>query len=225
MKPVLLFENRLQAGRLLGEELVRLKFTKDVLVLGLARGGVPVALEVANALGAPLDVLIVRKLGVPIQPELAMGAIAADGTRVLDEEIIRYVGLSPEDVEAATRREQAEIERRERVYRPGRSPLDLRGRTVILVDDGLATGSTMLAAVRFARKRSPKKIVLAVPVGSVEALDKLGQEVDKCVCLAAPEVFYAISMWYRDFPQMTDAEVTKLLEEQWRQAAPAPTAG
>ena len=173
MTPVLPYRNRSEAGRLLAAELGRYKSGRDVLVLGLARGGLPVASEVASFLDAPLDVLVVRKLGAPIQPELAIGAITADGTRVLNEEIIRDLSISADSIDLITQREQAEVERRERAYRSGRPPLDLKDHIVILVDDGLATGSTMLAAVRFARQRSPKKVVLAVPVGSIQALEML----------------------------------------------------
>jgi putative phosphoribosyl transferase len=221
MKPNLPFEDRSQAGRLLAAELARYKLTKNVVVLGLARGGLPVAFEVAKALQAPLDVLVVRKLGAPGQPELAMGAIAVDGTRVLDEETIRYLGISAEAVEVVTRQEQKELERREKLYRAGRPPLNLRGRIAILVDDGLATGSTMLAAIRFSKQRSPERIVLAVPVASTSALEKLRPEVDECVCLAAQEFFYAVGLWYQDFPQTTDAAVKSLLEESSRQHAAA----
>jgi putative phosphoribosyl transferase len=213
MTPVLPYRNRPEAGRLLAAELGRYKSGRDVLVLGLARGGLPVAAEVASALDAPLDVLVVRKLGAPMQPELAIGAIAADGTRVLNEEIIRDLALSTYSIDLITQREQAEVERRERVYRSGRPALDLKDRIVILVDDGLATGSTMLAAVRFASKRSPKKVVLAVPVGSIQALEMLRAEVDESVCLATPEWFYALGEWYRDFPQVTDIEVKSLLDQ------------
>jgi len=225
MKPSLPFEDRSQAGRLLAEELDRYKSSDNVLVLGLARGGLPVAFEVAKALRAPLDVLVVRKLGVPGQPELAMGAIAVDGTRVLDEDIIRGLGISSEAVEAVAQREQKELERREELYRVGRPPLNLHGRTAILVDDGLATGSTMLAAIQFCKQLSPQRIVLAVPVASRTALEKLRPEVDECLCLAAPEFFYAVGLWYQDFPQTTDAVVKSLLEESLRQPAPAASTG
>ena len=216
MTPVLPYRNRSEAGRLLAAQLGRYKSGHDVLVLGLARGRLPVASQVASALDAPLDVLVVSKLGAPIQPELAIGAIAADGTRVLNNELIRDLALSAYAIDLITQRELAEVERRERVYRSGRQPLDLKDRVVILVDDGLATGSTMLAAVRFAKKRSAKKVVLAVPVGSIQAVEMLRAEVDECVCLAMPEWFDAVSEWYRDFPQVTDVEVKTLLDQSCR---------
>jgi putative phosphoribosyl transferase len=216
MKPVLPYRDRSEAGRLLAAELGHYKSERDVLVLGLARGGLPVASEVASTLDAPLDVLVVRKLGAPMQPELAIGAIAADGSSVLNEEIIRDLALSAHAIDSITQREHAEVERRERIYRSGRPPLDLKDRIVILVDDGLATGSTMLAAVRFARTRSPKKVVLAVPVGSIRAVEMLRAEVDECVCLATPEWFYAVGEWYSEFPQVTDAEVKSLLDQSCR---------
>jgi putative phosphoribosyl transferase len=203
----------------------RYKSSDNVLVLGLARGGLPVAFEVARTLRCPLDVVVVRKLEVPGQAELAMGAIAVDGTRVLDEEIIRRLGISAEAVEAVARRERRELERQEELYRGDRPPLNLGRRTAILVDDGLATGSTMLAAVRFSKQLSPKRIVLAVPVASTSALAKLRPEVDECVCLAAPEFFYAVGLWYQDFPQTTDDVVKSLLEENSRQHAPAAITG
>jgi len=219
MKPDLPYRNRSEAGRLLAAELLRYKSKRDVVVLGLTRGGVPVAAEVATALQAPLDVVVVRKLGVPFQPELAMGAIAGDGVEVLDKELIHAVGLTDKDVAAAVARERAEVDRREQLYRGGRPPLDLKDRMAILVDDGLATGSTMLAAVAFARKRQAKRIVMAVPVGSVDALEKLGEKVDECVCLAAPDPFFAVGEWYWTFLATQDAEVIKLLEENAKRTA------
>lgn len=187
-------------------------------MLGLTRGGVPVAAEVASALEAPLDVVVVRKLGAPFQPELAMGAIAGDGTEVLDKELIHAFGLLDKDVAAVTTRERAELERREALYRRGRPALDLKERTAILVDDGLATGSTMLAAVAFARKRLAKRIVMAVPVASVEALERLREKVDECVCLATPDPFFSVGEWYWNFLPTADAEVLKLLEESVKRA-------
>lgn len=219
MQPDLPYRNRLEAGRLLAAALDHHKSKPDVVVLGLTRGGVPVAAEVANALQAPLDVVVVRKLGVPFQPELAMGAIAGDATQVVDKELIYALDLTDQDVEGVITRERAELERRERLYRKGRPPLDLKDRTAILVDDGLATGSTMLAAVAFARKRLAKRIVMAVPVASVRALQKLRVKVDECICLATPEPFFAVGEWYRNFLPTDDAEVLKLLEESARRTA------
>lgn len=217
------FRNRSEAGRLLAEELANYKSETDVVVLGLPRGGVPVAAEVASALHAPLDVVVVRKLGVPFQPELAMGAIAGDDTQLIDKQLVHALDLTDEDVETAVIRERAELQRRERLYRGGRPMLDLKEHTVILVDDGLATGSTMRAAVSFARKRLAKRIVMAVPVGSVEALEKLRREVDECICLATPEPFFSVGDWYWNFLPTQDAEVLKLLEESAnRNAASAP---
>lgn len=221
MKPDLPYRDRTEAGRLLAAGLIHYKSKPDVVVLGLTRGGVPVAAEVASALQAPLDVIVVRKLGVPFQPELAMGAIAGDGTQVLDHGLIRTLGLTNREVDAVTVRERAEMERRERLYRGGRPPLDLKGRTAILVDDGLATGSTMSVAVAFARKRLAKRIVLAVPVGSVEAVEKLSEKVDECVCLATPEPFFAVGVWYSDFLPTSDTEVMQLLEESAQRIAAA----
>jgi len=224
MKPDLPYRNRCEAGRLLAAELVRYKSKADVVVLGLTRGGVPVAAEVAAALQAPLDVVVVRKLGVPFQPELAMGALAGEGTEVLDKELIHALRLGQEDVAAVMARERAEVERRERLYRGGRPPLDLKDHTAIVVDDGLATGSTMLAAVAFVRKRLARRIVMAVPVASVEALEKLREKVDECICLAAPDPFFAVGDWYWTFLPTEDAEVIKLLQENARRTAAPVTA-
>ena len=222
MQPELPYRNRSEAGRLLAQELAHYKSKADVVVLGLTRGGVPVAAEVASALHAPLDAIVVRKLGVPFQPELAMGAIAADDTQVLDRGLVQALDLTNQDVEAVITRERAELERRERLYRAGRASLDLRERTAILVDDGLATGSTMLAAVAFARKRLAKRIVMAVPVASVEALERLREKVDECVCLATPDPFVSVGDWYGNFLPTEDAEVLKLLALSARRAVAVP---
>jgi len=207
------FENRAEAGRLLAKEIsVRHTAVPETggVVVALARGGVPVGFEVADRLQAPLDVIIVRKLGVPWQPELAMGAIAK-GTRILDDRTIRYLGVSASEVEETIRREEAEMNRREALYRGGEPPIDLRDRTVILLDDGLATGSTMLAALRAVRDLEPAKVVVAAPVGSKEACRRVKPEADDVVCLATPDRFLAVGEWYREFDQVTDAEVEKLL--------------
>ena len=205
------FRDRAEAGRLLGAKLAGSDWPKHSIVLALPRGGVPVGFEVARALGFPLDVIVVRKLGVPWQPELAMGAIASGGVRVLDENLIRQADISREDVEAIAGREEQEAERREAIYRVGRPPLELRDRTVILVDDGLATGSTMLAAVKCVNSLLPSAVIVAVPVASRQACAHLRDQADECVCLAIPEPFVAVGEWYQDFRQTSDAEVRDLL--------------
>jgi putative phosphoribosyl transferase len=204
------FGDRGEAGRLLGAELAARKLGADTFVLALLRGGVPVGSKVAEALGSPLDVVVVRKIGVPRQPELAMGAIAGR-TRILDQHLIRALRVSQEDVEAVVAAETREMERRETVYRGGRPAPNLHGRTVVLVDDGLATGSTMVAAVRHVRRSHPQKVIVAIPVASSQALDWLRAETDDCVCLAVPEPFTAVGEWYADFRQVTDPEVLDML--------------
>jgi putative phosphoribosyl transferase len=204
------FQDRVQAGRLLGAELARRKLAANTVVLALPRGGIPVGAEVAEALKAPLDVVVVRKLGVPWQPELAMGAIAG-GTPLLDHPLIRELRVSDEEVEAVVARETRELIRREVLYRGGRPPPNLRGCTVVLVDDGLATGSTMMAAARHVRGLQPHRLIVAVPVASSEACSRLRQEADECICLAAPELFSAVGEWYTDFRQVSDAEVQQIL--------------
>ena len=206
------FADRPEAGDSLGIELSRRLPAEDALVLALARGGVPVGFAVAYRLGLPLDVVVVRKLGVPWQPELAMGAIAGRA-RVLNEGMLAELEISPDEVERVIAREQAEMKRREELYRGDRPVPDLAGRTVFLVDDGLATGSTMLAAVRHARSLRAANIVVAVPVGSGDACDHLRREADEVVCLAVPEFFYAVGEWYRDFRQVGDNEVRNLLTD------------
>jgi predicted phosphoribosyltransferase len=213
------FENRQEAGRALAASLAAWRARPDVLVLGLPRGGVPVAFEVADALGLPLDVLVVRKLGLPWQPELAMGAIASGGALVVNEEVLRYLPRDGDAFEAVRAREQRELERRERAYRGNRPPLDPRGRTVILVDDGLATGATMEAAVRSLQLLGARRVVVAVPVASVEARERIAAVADEVVCLESPEFFSAVGQWYRDFGQTSDAEVTELLGRAGRSAS------
>jgi len=203
------FVNRKQAGRLLGAELASRKL-ENVVVLALPRGGVPVGLEVAKALNAPLDVVVVRKLGVPWQPELAMGAIAG-GTRVLDRDVIRAYGIPSSQVEAVVEAETQEMRRREQLFRGGQPALNLHGRTVVLVDDGLATGSTMVSAARCVRTLHPEALIVAVPVGSRQACHRLEKEADECVCLAIPEPFAAVGEWYEDFRQVSDQEVQEIL--------------
>jgi putative phosphoribosyl transferase len=205
------FANRAQAGSELGERLTAYAGREDVIVLALPRGGVPVGLEVARALGAPLDVFIVRKLGLPGQEELAMGALASGGTRVLNEELVRQLGLPAELVDRVAAREAIELERRERLYRGERPAPDVSGRVVILVDDGLATGSTMRAAVLALRLRGPSRIVVAVPTAPPQACAELEGVADDVVCLMQPHPFYAVGMSYEDFAEVGDEEVRRLL--------------
>jgi putative phosphoribosyl transferase len=211
-----LFANRREAGADLASKLRAYGGREDVAVLGLPRGGVPVAFEVARALAAPLEVFVVRKLGRPDYPEFAIGAIASGGVRVLNEGAIREYGIPDDAIDAVARREQIELERREQQYRQGRAPLDLHGRTVILVDDGLATGSTMRAAVRAVRQHLPARVVVAVPVAAPQACHEFAGTADEIVCLRTPEAFSAVGQWYREFTQTTDDEVRALLEEAAR---------
>jgi predicted phosphoribosyltransferase len=200
-----------EAGRLLAAELAAYANRPDVLVLALPRGGVPVAYEVARALNASLDVFLVRKLGVPGHEELAMGAVATGGVRVLNDEIISDLRIPDYLIDAVAAQEQRELERRERLYRGDRLPPDVRGRTVILVDDGLATGATMYAAIQALRQQQPARIVVAVPTASPETCEALRAEVDEVICALTPEPFYAVSLWYEDFSQTTDETVRDLL--------------
>ena len=215
------FRDRAEAGRLLGERLSQYGRSSDVVVLGLPRGGVPVARQVARALGAPLDVFLVRKLGFPGHPELAMGAIASGGIRVLNEELVRELRLTDELIGRVAEREEAELRRREQAYRGDRPPPDLRGRTVVLVDDGLATGATMRAAVEAARSQGPRSVVVAVPVAPRHALRELRDEVDDLVWLLAPDPFHAVGLWYEDFREIPDDEVPRLLGVPAEQAVDA----
>ena len=205
------FEDRVEAGRALARSLFAYRGATDAIVLALPRGGVPVGFEVAQALGLPLDVLVVRKLGLPGQPELAMGAIATGGALVLNEDVLRFADGREAALEQVRRREQVELERRERQYRGARPPLQMAGRTGILVDDGLATGATMEVAVRALRGLGATRIVVAVPVASQEARDRIAAVADEVVCLEAPMFFSAVGQWYRDFGQTSDAEVSELL--------------
>jgi putative phosphoribosyl transferase len=207
----MLFHNRTHAGHVLAGRLSTYAGRPDVLVLGLPRGGVPVAYEIARVLGAPLDVFLVRKLGVPGQEELAMGAIASGGVRVLNEETVRALGISEEAIDEVAEREQEELERRQHAYRADRPPPDVHGRTVILVDDGLATGSTMRAAIVALRQLGPARIVVAVPVASVDTCAEVRKQVDALVCVRIPEPYYAVGFWYADFRATTDEEVCDLL--------------
>jgi len=205
------FRNRTDAGRQLAEKLAAYANRPGVLVLALPRGGVPVGFEVAQELGAPLDVFLVRKLGVPGYEELAMGAVATGGVRVLNDEIVRGLGISEHEIDAAAARELQELARRERLYRGDRPPPDIAGRTVILVDDGLATGATMRAAIAAVRQQQPARIVVAVPTASPDTCEALKAEADDVVCAMTPEPFLAVGHWYEDFTQTTDDEVRELL--------------
>lgn len=207
------FVDRRDAGRALAERLRRYAGQPNLLVLGLPRGGVPVAHEVAVALGAPLDVFVVRKLGVPGHEEMAFGAIASGGVRVLDPEVVAQLRISDAMIERVTRMERAELEQREQMYRPERRFSDVDGRTVILVDDGIATGASMFAAVEALRQERPAKIIVAAPVGSPEAVRSLSAVADECVCVATPAIFQAVGLWYVDFEQTTNEEVRELLRE------------
>ena len=206
-----MFKDRSDAGRRLAARLSHFAGRDDVLVLALPRGGVPVGYEVAEALGAPLDVFLVRKLGTPGQEELAMGAIASGGVRVLNDRVVGALRLSRTVIDRVEARERQELERREREYRAGRPPPDVRGKTVILVDDGLATGSTMRAAVAALRRLGPARVVVAVPVGASETCEEFAGEADETVCAHEPEPFFAVGAWYDDFSQTTDDEVRDLL--------------
>lgn len=213
------FRDRADAGRVLASQLEEYAKRPDVVVLALPRGGVPVAFEVAEALNAPLDVFLVRKLGVPGHEELAMGAIASGGIRVLNRDVVRALNVPQNVIDGVAEAERRELERRERLYRGDRPRVDVRGRTVILVDDGLATGATMRAAVAALRQEDPDRIVVAVPTAAPETCDEFRDEVDEIVCAITPEPFYAVGLWYEDFSQTTDEEVRSLLEEASQQTA------
>ncbi len=207
------FKDRAQAGRLLAAQLAAYANRPDVTVLALPRGGVPVAYEIAKALKAPLDVLVVRKLGVPFQPELAMGAIASGGIRVLNKELLDYLKISRAEIEAVATRELWELERRERLYRGDRPMPEVRGRIVILVDDGIATGTTMRSAVLALKQQEPGRIIIAVPTAAQSSCDEYQAEADRieCVCLMTPEPFFAVGLWDENFAQTTDEEVRDIL--------------
>jgi putative phosphoribosyl transferase len=212
------FPNRAEAGRLLAERLEKYAGRTDVVVLGLPRGGVPVAYEVAQRLGVSLDVFVVRKLGVPGFEELAVGAIASGGVRVLNEDIMRSLPNADQLIESVTEKETVELERREQTYRDGRPAPELRDRVVILVDDGLATGATMRAAVAALRQRGVAKIVVAAPVGAPDTCRELEQEADETICATAPEFFQAVGQYYEDFSQTSDEEVRELLARAARRS-------
>ncbi len=209
----MLFKNRRSAGQALAEKLVVYAHHPDVLVLGLARGGLPVADEVAKAIHAPLDVLVVRKLGVPKHEELAMGAIAPGGVRVLNQQIIQQENITEETIARIALQEERELERRESIYRGNQQFPELQGRIVILVDDGLATGATMWAAVVAVKKQSPAKIIIAVPVSAIPTYHELGKFVDEMVCINQPHPFYSVGHYYEYFPQTTDDEVCNILAQ------------
>jgi len=206
------FRDRAEAGRILARELGRYRADPNVVVLALPRGGVPVGFELARALEAPLDVFVVRKLGAPGHEELAIGAIASGGTRVLNEHVVREFGLDEGAIARAAATEQEELERREHAYRGDRGPVEVEGRTVILVDDGLATGATMRAAALALRARNPERLVVAVPVAAAQTCEEFRGDVDEVVCAVTPEPFLAVGAWYQDFSQTSDDEVRDLLE-------------
>jgi len=215
----------MEAGQKLATLLGEYANRQDVLVLALPRGGVPVAYEIAKALHVPLDVFLVRKLGVPGQEELAMGAIASGGVRVLNEDVVLMMNVSERIINAVTAKEQQELKRRENLYRGNLPPVDVHGRTVILVDDGLATGSTMRAAIEALRRKQPARMIVAVPVATVSVCEELRKEVDEIVCITVPEeLFYGIAFWYEDFSQTTDEEVYHLLAQS-EQERPSITRG
>jgi putative phosphoribosyl transferase len=207
------FRNRREAGKELADELYNYARQKDVIVLGLPRGGVPLAAEVSKKLQVSMDICLVRKLGVPWNPELAFGAIAMGGVLVLNENVLRTADVQDEDIEAIAQEEKEEIERRNKLFRGNRPVPELENKIVIIVDDGLATGATMKAAVKAIKAMRARKIVVAVPVSSKQALEEIRTQVDEVICLNAPEMFHAVSQWYEDFPQVSDQEVQDILNE------------
>lgn len=212
----MIYQDRAEAGKELAKHLKDYANREDVLVLALPRGGVPVAFEVANALHAPLDIFLVRKLGVPGHEELAMGAIATGGVRVLNEDVVGYLDIPSDVIDAVASDEERELDRRQLLYRGNRPPPDVRARTIILIDDGLATGSTMRAAATALRKQQPARVVVAVPVSAPETCDEFRMEVDEIICAAMPQPFLGVGLWYEDFSQTTDHEVRDLLEKSAR---------
>ncbi len=218
MKPPY-FRDRSEAGRLLAEKLRTYASYPNVIVLALPRGGVPVGYEVAHALGAPLDIFLVRKLGIPGYEELAMGAVASGGVRVLNDQVVQGLGIPEYVIDAVAAWELQELARRERVYRGDRPEPDVRGRNVILVDDGLATGSTMLAAIQALRQQQPARIVMAVPTAPPETCEQMRSQADDVVCAITPEPFYAVGLWYENFSQTTDEEVRELLARSTAEVA------
>jgi putative phosphoribosyl transferase len=218
----MIFANRAEAGRSLAWRLEKYANRGDVVVLGIPRGGVPVAFEVARALRAPLDVFLLRKLGVPHQEELALGAIASGGVRVVDRQILRTLSISSREIESITAQAQQELKRRETAYRGDEPPVSVAGKIAILVDDGISTGASLLAGIRALRQLRPAKIVVAVPVAPAPDCERLAYEVDEMVCVATPEPFAAVGRFYDDFSQVEDEEVVALLaRNQWAESATA----
>ena len=207
----MIFRDRTDAGHILASKLTKYLNQVNTVILALPRGGVPVAYEIGKALGLPVDIFVVRKLGVPGHEELAMGAIASGGVRHINRDVVDQLRIDSETIDVASRREQKEIERREQLYRGQRSPVDVRNKTVIVVDDGLATGSTMHAAIAALRQHRPARIVVAVPAASPQACSEIADQVDEIICAATPEPFYAVGQWYQEFSQTTDDEVRELL--------------
>jgi predicted phosphoribosyltransferase len=215
----MLFENRSEAGRLLASRLQTFQNQPDTVVLALPRGGVPVAHEVARALNLPLDVFLVRKLGVPGHEELAMGAIASGGVRILNEDVIRQLNIPRRLIKAVTQEQQRELDRREKLYRGSRPALDLRGKTVIIIDDGLATGATMKASIASIRQQNPAKVIVAAPVAARETYESLRMEADELICAATADPFGAVGAWYQEFDETTDDEVRELISSGFPDAA------
>lgn len=218
----MIFRNRAEAGNQLASHLMDYANRENVIVLGVPRGGVPIAFEVARVLNLPLDVFVLRKLGVPGHEEFAFGAIGSGGVRVLDKSVVAALGLSDSLIEDVTQREKAELARRERIYRGLRPPLDVHGKTVILVDDGIATGSSLQAGVRALRQMQPAAILIAAPVAPRSTVNRLKKEVDDVVCVAVPETFYGVGQFYQDFSQVSDEEVIELLNTASRKQLSLP---
>jgi putative phosphoribosyl transferase len=216
-----IFHDRADAGRALAKQLDGHAGRHDVVVLALPRGGVPVGYHVAEALGAPLDIFVVRKLGTPGHRELAMGAIASGGVRVLNDDVVRWLNIRPEQIESVAREEEQELIRREAAYKAGRPPVSLKDRVVILVDDGLATGSTMKAAVQAVKQHGPSRVIVAVPVGAPETCRDLREYADEVVCVSMPERFSAVGQWYERFDQTSDDEVRELLTRAAERSEPS----
>lgn len=207
------YKDRVQAGKYLAKKLQQYANDQDAVVLGLPRGGVVVAYEVARELQLPLDIFVVRKLGVPGYEELAMGAIASGGVRVMNQDVLKMINISEDKIEDAVKKEERELDRREKAYRENRPGIDIKSKIIILIDDGLATGATMRAAISALNKQHPRKIIIAVPVASPETCEDFRSKVDELICALTPPYFHAVGEWYEDFPQNTDEEVQQLLRE------------